>query len=303
MARALLDGGIELEYETFGSPDDPVLLLVMGLGAQMIVWDERFCRQLADGGRHVVRFDNRDIGLSTKFDGQHVDVMSLVLATFAKAPIPTVPYDLADMAADAIGLLDHLGVERAHVVGASMGGMIAQTMAIEHAHRLLSVTSMMSTVGDVAYGTPSPEALTVLLTPSPTTREQAIAQAAAYAVTCSKRYFDLDWAQRLAADSFERCSYPEGVMRHIAAVCAGGDRSDALRRVSVPVLVIHGLDDVLINPSGGRRTAELIPGATLLEVADMGHDMPEPLWPTLISAILSHSDAAAAGFDVIEATS
>ncbi len=289
MTRALVPNGIELEYDTFGSPADPTLLLVMGLGAQLIVWDDRFCQQLADAGRYVVRYDNRDIGLSTKFDGQHVDVMMLVAAMFARAPMPPVPYLLTDMAADAIGLLDHLGVDRAHAVGVSMGGMIVQTMAIEHADRLLSATSIMSTVGDVAYGTPSPEALAVLLTPTPTSRQQAIEQAASYAVTCSKRYFDLGWAQQLAAASYDRSCYPEGVMRHVAAICASGDRSEALRQVNVPMLVIHGLDDTLINPSGGRRTAELVPGARLVEVPDMGHDMPEPLWPMLVSAIVAHS--------------
>ncbi len=303
MTRALIPNEIELEYDTFGSQDDPTLLLVMGLGAQMIVWDDRFCRQLADGGRYVVRFDNRDVGHSTKFDGQFVDVMALVAAMFARSPMPDVPYLLSDMAADAIGLLDHLGVARAHVVGASMGGMIVQTLAIEHPNRLLSATSIMSTIGDVTYGSPDPEALTMLLAPPPANRDEAIAQAANYAIVGSKRYFDLSRLQQLVAACFDRNSYAEGVSRHVAAICASGDRTEALRQVTVPMLVIHGLDDALINPSGGRRTAELVPGAHLLEVADMGHDMPEQLWPLLTSSILAHQTTATSGSDLVEATS
>jgi pimeloyl-ACP methyl ester carboxylesterase len=292
MTRATLPSGIELEYDTFGSPGDPTVLLVMGFTAQMTAWDPRFCESIASHGRHVVRFDNRDCGLSTTLDGRHVDPMAVMQAVLGGAELPPVPYTLSDMGDDAIGLLDHLGVDRAHVVGASMGGMIVQTMAIEHPERLASVTSIMSTIGDVAYGKPSPEALGVLLAPPPPDRDEFVARAADNAVWSSKRYFDVDEARTAAAAAFDRSFYPEGASRQLAAIYASGDRSALLPSVTVPMLVIHGLDDTLIDPSGGRRTAELVPGATLLELADMGHDMPEPLWPEIVGAIVDHTSSA-----------
>lgn len=294
MTTAELSSGIELEYDTFGSPGDPTLLLVMGFTAQMTAWDEAFCRQLADGGRYVVRFDNRDCGLSSKLDGQLVDPTAVMGAVVGGTEVPSVPYTLSDMAADAIGLLDHLGVGQAHVVGASMGGMIVQTMAIEHPERLLSVTSIMSTTGDLEYGQATPEAMQVILTPPPEGRDEAIARAADYGVWASKRYFDVERAYELAAASYDRASYPEGATRQIAAIYASGDRSDMLPNVTVPMLVIHGLDDTLIDPSGGRRTAQLVPGSHLLMVADMGHDLPDQLWPLIVGAMLAHSEVATA---------
>jgi pimeloyl-ACP methyl ester carboxylesterase len=295
MTRAALANGIELEYDTFGSPSDPTILLVMGFTAQMIQWEPAFCEALASHGRHVVRFDNRDCGLSTKLDGVVVDPMAVMQAQYQGAELPPVPYTLSDMAADAIGLFDHLGVERGHVVGASMGGMIVQTMAIEHPDRLASVTSVMSMTGDFEYGKPTPEAITVLLTPPPTERDEYIARSADFAVWSSKRHFDPAKAARSAAEAFDRSFYPEGASRQLAAIYASGDRSPLLPSVTVPMLVIHGLDDTLIDVSGGRRTAELVPGATLLEVADMGHDMPQPLWDTLIGAIVDHTERAGIG--------
>ena len=292
MARASLPSGVELEFDTFGDPADPTLLLVMGFTAQMTAWQDDFCRMLASGGRHVVRFDNRDCGLSTKLDGVDVDPMAVITAALAGERLPEVPYDLSDMAADGIGLLDHLGVARAHVVGASMGGMIVQTMAIEHADRLTSMTSIMSTCGDTAYGASEAEALDVLLNPPPADREAVIERSVDMAVWSSKRYFDPEATKRMAAFHYDRSFYPEGASRQLAAIYASGDRSEALRAVGVPSLVVHGLDDTLIHPSGGRRTAELIPGAHLLEVADMGHDMPVPLWPFLTGAINAHGSAA-----------
>jgi pimeloyl-ACP methyl ester carboxylesterase len=258
----------------------------------MIAWDEQFCRQIADRGRYVIRFDNRDCGLSAKLDGVEVDVMAVMGAALARAELPAVPYTLSDMADDAIGLLDHLGIDRAHVVGASMGGMIVQTMAIEHGERLLSVTSVMSTVGDPEYGEAAPEALAVLLAPPPPTREAVIARSADYAVWSSQRYFDPARAAELAGRGYDRSFYPEGANRQLAAIYASGDRSELLPSVTTPMLVIHGLDDRLITPSGGRRTAELVPGAHLLEIADMGHDLPVPLWPLLVGAIVAHSEVS-----------
>jgi pimeloyl-ACP methyl ester carboxylesterase len=294
MSRVTVSTGVEIEYDTFGDHDDPALLLVMGFTAQMTLWHEDFCRRLAAGGRHVIRFDNRDCGLSGKLDGVAADPMAVMAAAMAGSEIPAVPYTLSDMAADGLALLDELGVARAHVVGASMGGMIVQTMAIEHPERLLSVTSIMSTVGDLAYGKATPDALGVLLRPPPGSRDEVVARSTDTAVWSSKRYFDPERARELAGFHFDRSFYPEGATRQLAAIYASGDRSDGLRSVDVPFLVVHGRDDCLIDPSGGRRTAELVPGAHLLEVADMGHDLPEPLWPLLCGAILGHQDVAAA---------
>jgi pimeloyl-ACP methyl ester carboxylesterase len=288
MSRATLPNGIELEYDTFGDPGDPALLLVMGFTAQMIAWQEEFCQMLASHGRHVIRYDNRDCGLSTKFDGVEVDFDALVGAAMSGGEAPDAPYTLSDMAADGIGLLDVLGIERAHVAGASMGGMIVQTMAIEHPDRLLSVTSIMSTVGDPEYGMGSPEAVGVLVAPPPAGREAVIERSVDYAVWSSKKYFDPELTKVFAGISYDRSFYPEGAGRQLAAIVASGDRSEALRSVTTPMLVIHGLDDALITPSGGRRTAELVPGAHLLEMSDMGHDMPAQLWPLLTAAIVAH---------------
>jgi pimeloyl-ACP methyl ester carboxylesterase len=286
MPRAALPSGIEIEYDTFGSPEDPALLLIMGFTAQLISWDEGFCRLLADGGRYVIRFDNRDCGLSTTFDGVEIDLGQVIAAAVGGQPLPEVPYTLSDMAADAVGLLDHLGTERAHVLGASMGGMIAQTVAIEHPSRVASLISVMSMTGELEYGQPTPEAMAVLMTPPPPDRDGVVASAAASAVWSSRRWFDLARAEENYGRSYDRRFYPQGAPRQFAAIYASGPRTDTLPTVTAPTLVIHGLDDTLITPSGGERTAELIPGASLLLVADMGHDMPVPLWPLLTGAIL-----------------
>ncbi len=286
MPKAMLNSGIELEYETLGSPDDPALLLVQGLGTQLIAWDDALCELLVAGGHFVIRFDNRDCGLSTTFDGAEVDLGAVMTAAMARQPVPPVPYTLSDMAADAVGLLDHLGIDRAHVLGASMGGMIAQTIAVEHPHRVASLISIMSMTGELEHGEPTQEALAVLFTPPPTDREGCIAAARSIAVWSSKRWFDLARAEDHAARAYDRRYYPQGVARQLTAIYASGSRAEQLAEVDTPTLVIHGLDDQLITPAGGRRTAELIPNATLLMVADMGHDLPPPLWPFLTGAIL-----------------
>jgi pimeloyl-ACP methyl ester carboxylesterase len=292
MPRAALPNGIEIEYDTFGSDEDPALLLVMGFTAQMISWDEEFCRRLADGGRYIIRFDNRDSGLSTTLDGVEVDLGQVMTAAMTDQPLPEVPYTLSDMAADAVGLLDHLGVERAHVVGASMGGMIAQTVAIEHPTRVASLISVMSMTGELEYGQATPEAMTVLVTPPPPDRDGVVASAAGSAVWSSRRWFDLARAQDSYGRSYDRRFYPEGAPRQLAAIYASGPRTDTLPTITAPTLVIHGLDDTLITPGGGERTAELVPGASLLMVADMGHDLPVPLWPLLTGAILGFTATA-----------
>jgi pimeloyl-ACP methyl ester carboxylesterase len=287
MPRAALASDIELEYETFGNPDDPTLLLVCGYTSQLNGWDRGLCERFVAQGLHVVRYDNRDVGLSTKLSG--VVEPGAVLATLlAGDPIPEVPYTLSDMAADGIGLLDHLDVDRAHVAGMSMGGMIVQTMAIEHPERIASLISIMSSTGAPGVGTPTPEAREALLAPPPTDRDAYVAAATSAAVWASKRYADHEAMRARAAADFDRSFYPEGATRQLAAIYASGDRSESLKRLDVPTLVVHGRDDTLITPSGGATTAELVPGSKFLLLTDMGHDMPVPLWPVFAEAIGGH---------------
>jgi pimeloyl-ACP methyl ester carboxylesterase len=282
---------IEIEYETFGSPDDPALLLVNGFTAQLIDWDQELCELLAARGRHVIRFDNRDCGLSTHLDGVGADPMAVQRARSEGREAPSVPYTLSDMANDAVGLLDALGIDAAHVLGASMGGMIVQTIAIERPERCLSVTSVMSTPS-FRSGPPAPEALQILLSPPPTERASYIEQSAGSAIWRSKRYFDLDVVRERAAAAFDRAFYPEGAPRQLAAIYASDDRIEALTKVEVPFLVIHGRDDTLISPPGGQATVDAVPGASLLLLADMGHDLPAPLWPVIVDAVVSHTEHA-----------
>jgi pimeloyl-ACP methyl ester carboxylesterase len=285
MPRTETPAGITLAYDTFGSPADPALLLVMGFGAQLIAWPPGLCERLAAPGRFVIRFDNRDCGLSTKFDGEAADAGAIAAAA--------APYTLSALSDDAFGLLTALGIERAHVVGASMGGMIAQTMAIEHPERLLTLTSMMSSTGEPEYGQSTPEALAALLEPSPSDRAGYVKASRRAAIWRSKQYPELAEAEELAGESYDRCYYPEGVNRQLAAMIASGSRADGLRALAVPTLVIHGLEDTLIAPSGGERTAALIPDAQLLLLDGMGHDRPPPLWPTICDAILERTSADA----------
>jgi pimeloyl-ACP methyl ester carboxylesterase len=292
MPRATLPNGIELEYATAGDPTDPVLLLVNGYTSQMISW-RGLVDFLVEQGLHVVTFDNRDCGLSSKLDGQVARPGQVLTALLAGDTPPDVPYTLSDMAADAIGLLDHLGVERAHIAGVSMGGMIVQTIAIEHPSRVASLTSIMSSTGDPRVGAPSPEAREVLLAPPPSEREAFIESMLNTRVWASQKYFDPELAKELGAAAYDRSFYPEGATRQLAAIYASGDRSAGLAELDVPTLVIHGRDDTLISPGGGERTAALVPGARLLFVSDMGHDLPVPLWPVFAEAIGGHVRTAA----------
>lgn len=261
----------------------------MGFGAQLTAWPTEFMEMFVNSGFHVVLFDNRDCGLSHKHDGVVVETDKVTMqAMMGEEVTVPVPYTLHDMADDALGVLDHLGIEKAHVLGASMGGMIAQTFALRHPHRMHSLTSIMSVPGDLAYGTPTDEALGALLAPPAPSRDAYIESAKNWAVWCSKKYFSLDEARERAAREYDRSFYPEGTQRQLAAIYASGDRSEGLRQLDIPTLVIHGRDDTLLTPSGGERTAELIPGSTFLFVADMGHDLPTPLWPLFHDAIASH---------------
>ena len=279
--------GLDIAYETFGRQGDRPLLLIMGLGAQMILWDEEFCEQLAERGHYVIRFDNRDVGLSSKCDAGGIpDVMAAVGASMVGQKI-AAPYKLSDMAADAAGLLDALGVAKAHIVGASMGGMIAQTVAIEHPHRVLTLTSIMSTTGNPDLPPATPEAMSALLMPPPADREGNIARSVEVFRTIGSPGFPFE-EERIrdrAARSYDRCYHPAGAVRQMVAILASGSRKGALREVKLPALVIHGIDDPLVPLAGGIDTAETIPGATLLKIGGMGHDMPRPVWPRIIDAI------------------
>ncbi len=289
--------GIEIAYETFGDPGDPAILLVMGLGTQLLGWDEGFCRLLADEGFRVIRYDNRDCGLSTRFDDHPVDLGRFVEAVTdgdLGGAAAMIPYTLVDLARDGLGLLTALGIERAHVVGTSMGGMIVQTMAIDSPDRVLTLTSMMSSTGEPEYGQATPEAQQVLFAPRPADREGYVQAAERERVWASRRYGDVAQLRELAAASHDRAYYPAGLPRQIGAIALGGSRADGLRALRTPTLVIHGLDDTLIDPSGGRRTAELVPDADLLLVPDLGHDRPRPLWPMLVEAIAARATDASA---------
>jgi pimeloyl-ACP methyl ester carboxylesterase len=289
MARV---GGVSLCYETFGSADSPPLLLVMGLSAQMVLWDEEFCERLAAEGFWVIRFDNRDVGRSTILREAGVPKQWQLLVRDQRAAV----YSLSDMAADAVGLLDHLAIEAAHVVGVSMGGMIAQVMAIEHPDRVLSLVSIMSTTGNRRVGQPLPRIAMRMLRRVPRDREGYIASHLdTYRLIGSKTIaFDEEHKRRRAGRCFDRGIHPSGSARQMAAIVTAPDRTKALANVRAPTTVIHGDSDPLVNLSGGRATADAIPGARLVVIPGMAHDLPPALWPQVIDAITDNAAAASA---------
>ena len=283
--------GIELCFDTFGDAQAPPLLLIMGLAAQMIAWDDEFCIALAGRGYRVIRFDNRDIGLSTRFDSAGLpDITAAFMAAMQGKPV-AAPYRLSDMAGDAVGLLDWLGIDTAHVVGASMGGAIGQTLAIEHASRLRSLTSIMSTSGAPGLPGPAPQALAVLFKPTPTDRAGYFDSYVQTWKVLRAGSFPLDEARDLARaeQNFARGLNPAGVARQMAAILASGSRKQALRGVTVPTLVIHGDADPLVPLACGVDVAESVPGAKLLVVPGMGHALPIPMWPQIVDAISAHA--------------
>lgn len=287
--------GIEIGYETHGDPDDEPLLLVMGLGAQLTAWPIELVDALVDRGFFVVRYDNRDVGLSTKHDDHDGGDFLTTFMLAAQGEPVEVAYRLSDMAADGMALLDHLGIDSAHVVGASMGGMLAQTMAIEHPQRVRTLTSIMSTTGEPDVGQPSPEAMEMLLRPVPGTREEAIeASVAASRLIGSPEHFDEAVARQRAAEAYDRSYYPEGTARQLLAIVASGSRAATLAALDVPTVVVHGDVDPLVTPSGGHRTAELIPGAELLVLEGMGHDLPPAFLGPLVEAITALTARASA---------
>jgi pimeloyl-ACP methyl ester carboxylesterase len=285
------NGSVEVFYETFGSPGDETLLLVNGLGSQCINYDVEFCQMFVDRGFFVIRYDNRDVGLSSKLDDL-TPKLSDVVTALRNGRAPDVPYHLSDMATDAVAVLDALDVETAHVAGVSMGGMIVQQLAIDHPTRLRSMTSIMSTTGDRDVGQASPEAAALFYAPPGQDRATVIAQSQALQRLTSPTLFDPDRVARRVGDAFDRCFCPLGVARQLAAVIASGSRTQSLRGVDVPTLVIHGDADGLIDISGGVRTAQCIPGARFLAVAGMGHELAPRDWATIVEAISDHARSA-----------
>ena len=288
MARA---NGIELCYETFGSPTSEPLVLIMGLAAQMVMWDDEFCSDLASRGFYVIRFDNRDIGKSTRLTGGGpIKVMDLLKLRFLKIP-PASEYKLWDMAADVIGLLDALNIKSAHIVGASMGGMIGQELAIRYPDRVRSLTSIMSSTGNHRLPQPTREASAILLAPPPKTKEEYIERFALTWKILRAGSFPQDEAKdrQRAERTHSRGLNPPGVMRQLRAILASGPRNDRLRTVRVPTLVIHGDVDPLVRLEAGKDTAAMIPGAKLLVIPNMGHAIPMPMWPQIIGAIAEHA--------------
>jgi pimeloyl-ACP methyl ester carboxylesterase len=291
MPRAQTNG-IELEYETFGDQTKPAMLLIMGLGVQMLGWDERFCNMLADRGFFVIRFDNRDVGLSTHTEGPIPNPLELMAGNFSSAT-----YTLDDMADDTAGLLDHLGIAAAHVAGVSMGGMIGQTLAARHPERVLSLASIMSTTGNSEVGQPTQAAIAALITPMPGDRDGYVdAAVRAFTVIGSPGYpADEERLRMLIGASYDRAYNPIGFLRQLAGIMASGDRTEPLRAIKAPTVVIHGDDDPLIVKSGGEATAQAIPGAKLVTIPGMGHDLPPELWPQFIDEIVENAERAAVG--------
>jgi pimeloyl-ACP methyl ester carboxylesterase len=281
MAR-LKANGIEIEYETFGKLDAPPILLITGLGAQMISWDDDFCTQLADRGFRVIRFDNRDSGLSTWMTDAGDPDLAGALAGTSRAP-----YELDDMADDAAGVLDGLGIEAAHVIGASMGGFIAQLVAINHPRRVLSLTSIMSGPGGTDEVPPRPEGQSVLLLMPPDNRDERIEQAmfVRRALRGPGDQFDETFERDRASRAYDRAFNPNGTGRHLMAILVAAGRLERLKTVRVPTLVIHGIDDLLIPVENGRLVADAVPGAKLVEFEGMGHDVSRRVWPQVLDAI------------------
>jgi len=281
--------GIGLEYDTFGDRGAPPMLLIMGLAMQMIAWDERFCEDLAARGFHVIRFDNRDVGLSSRIHGALPNLPAIFTGDASSAP-----YSLDDMADDAAGLLDALELPSAHVVGVSMGGMIAQCLALRHASRVRSLASIMSTTGDRSVGHADPAVLGALLAPSPSDRAANIEYGVNVWRLLSGPGFPPDEARlrERIARAFDRAYYPEGVARQIAAIVSARDRTPALGEVRAPTVVIHGASDALIHVSGGEATARAIAGAKLVVIEGMGHDLHPELFPRITDELAANASRA-----------
>jgi pimeloyl-ACP methyl ester carboxylesterase len=287
--------GIQIEYETFGNATGRPLLLIIGLGGQLIHWDADICRDLAERGYYVIRFDNRDLGLSTRFEEAGVPNLMDIFGKLTKGEKVKPPYTIEDMADDAVGLLDALGVRKAHICGMSMGGMIAQTIAIRHPSRLLSLTSIYSSTGNPELPQPKPEVMGLLITPPPIEREANIEHMLNVFKTIAGPGFPVDekWTRKILAESYDRCFYPQGEARQLVAILTQDNRVPALASVKVPTLVVHGTKDPLVSVEGGKETAKAIPGAQLMLIEGMGHDLPHGgAWPRIIEALVTHTQKA-----------
>jgi len=286
--------GIQIEYDTFGRRSDRPLLLVMGLGAQMIHWREEFCEQLANAGHFVVRYDNRDVGLSTKFDAAGLPDIPAIMTQMAAGQPVSAPYTLNDMADDGIGLMDALDLPAAHICGASMGGMIVQAMAIRQPRRIKSVTSIMSSTGNRELPPAKPEAMAALMSPAGTNRDEVAERSVAVSKVIGSPAYpaDPDEARARAIEAYERAFYPIGVARHMAAVASHGDRKPALLQLEVPALIIHGKADPLVPIEGGLDTHEALRGSQLMLIDGMGHDLPKQVWSQIVSGIAALTKAA-----------
>ncbi|WP_234681473.1 alpha/beta fold hydrolase [Bradyrhizobium monzae] len=294
--QTLRANGIDICYEIFGNDNAEPLLLIMGLGAQMIHWDDGFCEQLAARGFRVIRFDNRDIGKSSHLaGGKRLTPLELLKLRFLRIPVAAT-YKLIDMARDTVGLMDALGIKSAHLVGASMGGMIAQEVTLSFPQRVRSLTSIMSTTGNPRLPPPSREATAVLMAPPPRSKEEYIARFCQNWTVLRAGSFPEEEAldPGRAERTFARGLNPAGVGRQLRAVLASGSRKERLHGVKTPTLVIHGTVDPLVHPEGGRDTAASIPGAKLLMIEGMGHALPSRFWPEIVDAIDKHAHGAAA---------
>lgn len=292
MPRARTCQGIEIEYECFGETDAPPMVLVMGFAMQMVAWDERFCEMLASRGPYrVVRFDNRDVGLSTKLSSHGMPDMARAMSGDRSA----APYSIEDMADDVVGLLDAIGAKRAHLAGVSMGGFIVQSVACRAPDRVASIASIMSSTGDRSVGAPRPEALGVLLSPPPMDREGRIEHAVRVWRAIRSPGFEFDEARirDRTARAWDRDADPIGAARQMAAILCARDRTGDLGNVRVPAVVIHGTDDPLVTHSGGEATARAIPGAKLVSIQGLGHDLPEGAWHRIVDAIAANARSAA----------
>ncbi|MEM6709976.1 MAG: alpha/beta hydrolase [Pseudomonadota bacterium] len=283
--------GLSFEYETFGNPADRPLLLIMGLGSQMTRWQPGFCDALVQLGHYVIRFDNRDVGLSTHLHDAGMPDMAAVTAALLQGTQAPVPYGLDDMADDTAGLIEALGLDAAHVVGVSLGGMVAQTLAIRHPARVLSLTSIMSSTGNRSLPPATPEAMAALMSPAATDREGAGTRAIEiYEVIGSPAYpADPEETRQRAMSDFDRATDPAGVARQMAAAATQPDRREALAELTVPALIIHGKADTLVPVEGGIDTHEALPGSELLLIDGMGHDLPAELWPQITEAIAART--------------
>ena len=289
---AVTANGIQIEYETFGDASSPALLLIIGLGCQLIHWQDEFCQHIADNGFHVIRYDNRDRGLSTRLEGPPADKIMAKIIALSMGQRVSVPYTIEDMADDALGLLDALNIDKAHICGMSMGGFIAQTFVLKFPARALSLTSIYSTPGNMTKYPPTPEMNEAMLQPEPLEREANIEHVTDfYKLTYGTGLaFDEEFHKSLQARAYDRSFFPEGTVRQLLAVLAQKDREEDLRQITIPSLIVHGDSDPLVPMSGGKATADAIPGSEFLVVKGMGHVLPNlnAYWGEIKDAMLKH---------------